>query len=114
MASTAAVQRLAKPLPRLVSVVVKGAGRGAGNLGWPTANLQPTQQVTETLVDVEPGVYCGWASLQPTAHTPDSIQAAPDEVFKASINVGVNPQYIGKEPALNKIAEACVTKRCTV
>lgn len=107
MATTTAVQRLAKPLPRLVSVVVKGVGRGAGNLGWPTANLKPTEEVTETLVDVEPGVYCGWAALQSTTHTPNSSRA-PDEFFKASINVGVNPHYIGKEPALNKIAEACV------
>ena len=104
----AAAELLPDLVPRLASVVVKGIGRGAARLGWRTASLQPTIELTTQLREVPPGVYCGWATLGPQGKRPFTIHPHKDEVFKATVAVGVNPSYRGKEPQFNKIAEACV------
>jgi len=65
--------------------VVKGFQRGSKLLGWPTANLEPVA-FKSVLVDLPRGVYCGWASIQPS-----------NKVYKAVCSLGTNPHFNNKE-----------------
>lgn len=69
---------------RLEGEVVHGYGKGASELGFPTANIVPKQsRVTSQLV---PGVYCGLATLEGFL-----------EPFQAAVSIGWNPQFGNKE-----------------
>lgn len=75
----AAAQALGRP-HRLEGIVVRGEGRGAATLGFPTANLQLD---TYAAVPAD-GVYAGHAFLG-------------DERHVAAISIGTNPTFDGKE-----------------
>ena len=61
---------------RLKGSVVKGFGRGSKELGIPTANLD-ADLLGDALSGAPAGVYCGWASVGPSA-----------EVFKMATSIG--------------------------
>jgi FAD synthase len=65
---------------RLTATVVKGFGRGATQLGFPTANLEK-EQIADIIEDVPRGVYFGWAMVG---------NAGP---FRAVSSVGINPVF---------------------
>ncbi|RPD66160.1 riboflavin kinase [Lentinus tigrinus ALCF2SS1-7] len=49
--------------------IVSGFGRGARDLGIPTANLPVDDELTPWIADIKSGVYFGWASLRlPSSH----------------------------------------------
>jgi len=60
--------------------VIKGFGRGAKELGIPTANIA-TDAYCELLNKMDNGVYCGWANVD------------GGEVYKMVMSVGDNPFY---------------------
>lgn len=63
---------------RLSGPVVRGAGRGATLLGFPTANVEPCEELVPL-----PGVYAALAEL-------DSSRG---QVLQAVVNIGVNPTF---------------------
>ena len=67
------------PTLRLHAHVVKGFGRGAKELGFPTANMD--RKCVGNLDHVTPGVYFGWATVDGTGP------------YKAVSSVGINPFY---------------------
>lgn len=62
---SSAEARAVQPLPALPALsgpVLQGYGRGSAKLGFPTANL-PCSLFQDRLVQLERGVYLGWAAL---------------------------------------------------
>ena len=59
--------------------VIHGAGRGARLLGFPTANLEPIDELLP-----KRGVYAVWAEIVEEPETPP---------FQAVANVGHNPTF---------------------
>ncbi|PNW88341.1 hypothetical protein CHLRE_01g025250v5 [Chlamydomonas reinhardtii] len=77
--------RLRTPLA-LRGKVVKGYGRGSRQMGTPTANIE-TGLVKEALASMKPGVYFGWAKLNP----PHGWPSVDSDVHKMVLNVGSRP-----------------------
>ena len=95
---------LGHPL-RLSSIVCAGFGRGSAQLGWPTASILPTTDVRDDLATLdEVGTYCGWA----VCHTSARGESEGDNgrLFEAVINVGVDPNYVGKYLSGNRFVDA--------
>ncbi|MFH0410776.1 bifunctional riboflavin kinase/FAD synthetase [Corynebacterium sp. L4756] len=68
--------------------VVRGAGRGGKELGFPTAN----QYFHDTVALPADGVYAGWLTILPTG-APVSGNMEPDIAYAAAISVGTNPTF---------------------
>lgn len=68
--------------------VVRGAGRGGKELGFPTAN----QYFHDTVALPADGVYAGWLTIQPTG-APVSGNMEPGISYAAAISVGTNPTF---------------------
>jgi len=99
MASTLTlVERVCRPIGpfRLTGKVVQGFQRGSKQLGWPTANLDPSA-FEHSLDDNEEGVYVGWATVDD-----DRLDAAAryPVVHKAVLSIGWNPFYQNKQRTL--------------
>ncbi|KAG2449107.1 hypothetical protein HYH02_005855 [Chlamydomonas schloesseri] len=77
--------RLRTPLA-LRGKVVKGYGRGSRQMGTPTANIE-TGLVKRALDSMQPGVYFGWAKLNP----PHGWPSVDSDVHKMVLNVGSRP-----------------------
>nr|XP_008535885.1 PREDICTED: riboflavin kinase-like isoform X1 [Equus przewalskii] len=60
--------------------VVRGFGRGAKELGIPTANF-PEQVVDNLPADLSSGIYYGWASV------------GSGDVHRMMVSIGWNPYY---------------------
>mmetsp|Transcript_4751 Transcript_4751/g.12657 ORF Transcript_4751/g.12657 Transcript_4751/m.12657 type:complete len:167 (-) Transcript_4751:285-785(-) len=72
---------------RFAGRVVQGFQRGSKQLGWPTANLDPT--AFESILDAATeGVYIGWASIA-NGELPEESRA----VHKAILSIGWNPHF---------------------
>ncbi len=103
-ATVVTVERIAAPLQQVAFLrapVVRGFGRGAKQLGFPTANMEicwegkeeaaynallPRQkEVLDFITTVEPGIYYGWAQV-----CDDKVGS---EVQKAAISIGWNPTF---------------------
>jgi len=81
---------------RLRAEVIKGFGRGAKELGFPTANMripwgadvsalhQFERQILDFAQNCETGVYFGWAQVE---------GGIDDGVYKCVASVGYNPHY---------------------
>lgn len=82
-------------LPRTLLQVASGYGRGSKKLGIPTANL-PESLFQHALADVPTGVYLGWASVAQGKKTH----------YKAVVNVGYSPTFVGEVRAAKRGAEA--------
>lgn len=67
--------------------VVTGFQRGSKDLGWPTANLDPSA-FERTLDAATEGVYVGWAAV-----SGDSLRPEDRAVHKAVLSVGWNPHF---------------------
>lgn len=65
----------------ITGTVVHGHGRGEG-LGFPTANIGPSNMYEPAVVLPKPGVYATWVNVQGTPHA-------------AVTNVGFNPTFDG-------------------
>ena len=68
--------------------VVRGAGRGGKELGFPTAN----QYFHDTVALPADGVYAGWLTILPTG-APVSGNMEPEIAYAAAISVGTNPTF---------------------
>lgn len=68
--------------------VVRGAGRGGKELGFPTAN----QYFHDTVALPGDGVYAGWLTIIPT-DAPVSGNMEPGVAYAAAISVGTNPTF---------------------
>ncbi|WP_278755582.1 bifunctional riboflavin kinase/FAD synthetase [Corynebacterium stationis] len=68
--------------------VVRGAGRGGKELGFPTAN----QYFHDTVALPADGVYAGWLTILPT-EAPVSGNMEPEVAYAAAISVGTNPTF---------------------
>lgn len=68
--------------------VVRGAGRGGKELGFPTAN----QYFHDTVALPADGVYAGWLTIIPTG-APVSGNMEPGIAYAAAISVGTNPTF---------------------
>mmetsp|Transcript_11891 Transcript_11891/g.39398 ORF Transcript_11891/g.39398 Transcript_11891/m.39398 type:complete len:201 (-) Transcript_11891:1405-2007(-) len=93
---SSAEARAVQPLPALPALsgpVLQGYGRGSAKLGFPTANL-PCSLFQDRLVQLERGVYLGWAALG-------------GDVRKCVANIGISPSFVGEENA-ETIVEAHV------
>jgi riboflavin kinase len=92
---------------RLRGTVASGFGRGGKKLGFPTANLGPTQVFELALEAVDTGVYFGGALVE---KGDDGVQPSagrytePPTIYKAVVNVGYSPTFQEQNPA--KIVEA--------
>ncbi|MCX7537258.1 bifunctional riboflavin kinase/FAD synthetase [Corynebacterium sp. P5875] len=75
---------------RLSGEVVRGAGRGGRELGYPTANLY----FPDTVAVPADGVYCGWFTV---TEDPDAGPVDGDMVpgirYITAISVGTNPTF---------------------
>ncbi|QGU02247.1 Riboflavin biosynthesis protein RibF [Corynebacterium kalinowskii] len=84
------VSGAARVLGRPFSVsatVVRGAGRGGKELGFPTANMYfPDERALPT-----DGVYAGWFIIRSAA--PISGDMEPGQRYPAAISVGTNPTF---------------------
>src|SRR5699024_6788558 len=68
--------------------VVRGAGRGGKELGFPTAN----QYLHDTVAVPADGVYAGWSTILPT-EAPGTGDMKPGVAYAAAISVGTNPTF---------------------
>ncbi|KAF4622264.1 hypothetical protein D9613_009489 [Agrocybe pediades] len=105
------------PYPlRMEGKVIKGFGRGAKELGFPTANLPVDGNLTPWIVNIKSGVYLGWVSLCPvpsshanqpttlsetgaTTMTSDATQASSRKfsIYPMVMSIGYNKFYKNKE-----------------
>ncbi len=74
----------------LRGLVVKGHQRGGSQLGFPTANIQLSPQVTTALLPFQNGVFYGLGLVEATAASPAS------QVVPVVASVGFNPQFKDK------------------
>ena len=74
--------------------VVRGAGRGGKELGFPTAN----QYFPDTVAIPADGVYAGWFIV----HSDSSIEGdmRPGVAYAAAISVGTNPTFGDEERSI--------------
>ena len=72
--------------------VVRGAGRGGRELGFPTAN----QYFPDTTAIPADGVYAGWFIIEPCA-APVGGNMDPGRAYAAAISVGTNPTFGDEE-----------------
>ena len=74
--------------------VVRGAGRGGKELGFPTAN----QYFPESVAIPADGVYAGWFIV----HSDSSIEGdmRPGVAYAAAISVGTNPTFGDEERSI--------------
>lgn len=79
---------------RVEGIVVRGAGRGGRELGFPTANLS-TEAYAAIPAD---GVYACWF----THRRRNSIE--PGETLPAAVSVGSNPTFSGTERTVEAFA----------
>lgn len=70
--------------------VVHGHGRGGTQLGFPTANVGLTKEISERLMAFDNWVYYGWGLVEPTQ---ESGQA---ELIPVVMSVGFNPHFKDK------------------
>jgi riboflavin kinase len=84
---------------RMRGSVASGFGRGGKKLGFPTANLGPSQAFESALESVETGVYFGWARVEK-----DKGNGEEPAIHKAVVNVGFSPTFQEQNPV--KIVEA--------
>ncbi|RCW39754.1 FMN adenylyltransferase /riboflavin kinase [Halopolyspora algeriensis] len=82
----AAAAALGRP-HQLEGIVVRGAGRGGRELGFPTANLSPPQYAA---IPAD-GVYACWFT-----HRRRGATEAP-RTLPAAVSVGSNPTFSGRE-----------------
>ncbi|MCQ9330743.1 bifunctional riboflavin kinase/FAD synthetase [Corynebacterium phoceense] len=75
--------------------VVRGAGRGGKELGFPTAN----QYFPDTHALPADGVYAGWFYIDPTAARVDG-NMEPGRAYAAAISVGTNPTFGDEERSI--------------
>jgi len=74
----------------MLGEVVSGRGRGE-QLGFPTANLRPADQLLPA-----DGVYAGWVSLsgdRGSRGKAGSGRSPADTVYEGAINVGIRPTF---------------------
>lgn len=74
----------------MLGEVVSGRGRGE-QLGFPTANLRPTDQLLPA-----DGVYAGWVTLSAdrgNRRKTGSGRSAADTIYEGAINVGIRPTF---------------------
>jgi FAD synthase len=72
--------------------VAHGFGRGARQLGFPTANLDTTSPGVESALQLlEPGVYAGYAAVIPPALQPND--GALLTWYSAAVNIGKVPTF---------------------
>ncbi|MDY3126961.1 MAG: bifunctional riboflavin kinase/FAD synthetase [Corynebacterium sp.] len=91
MLSTANVARANWALGRSFAVtgpIVRGAGRGGKELGFPTAN----QYFPDEVALPADGVYAGWLTVQETG-VPIEGNMEPGIRYAAAISVGTNPTF---------------------
>lgn len=81
-----AAELLGRP-HRVDGTVVRGAGRGGRDLGYPTANLD-LPEYTSVPAD---GVYAGWFTVLGDPAVDGSI--VPGRAYPAAISVGTNPTF---------------------
>lgn len=72
---------------RLEGIVVRGAGRGGRELGFPTANLSPPAYAA---IPAD-GVYACWFTHRRRGST------EPGRTLRAAVSVGSNPTFSGTE-----------------
>ncbi|MDO5031653.1 bifunctional riboflavin kinase/FAD synthetase [Corynebacterium sp.] len=72
--------------------VVRGAGRGGKELGFPTAN----QYFPESVAIPADGVYAGWFVIESTG-APVEGNMEPGVAYAAAISVGTNPTFGDEE-----------------
>ena len=72
--------------------IVRGAGRGGKELGFPTAN----QYFPESVAIPADGVYAGWFVIEPTG-APVEGDMEPGVPYPAAISVGTNPTFGDEE-----------------
>lgn len=75
--------------------VVRGAGRGGKELGFPTAN----QYFPDTHALPADGVYAGWFYIDPTVARVDG-NMEPGRAYAAAISVGTNPTFGDEERSI--------------
>lgn len=84
----AAAQVLGRPF-RVSGTVVRGAGRGGAQLGYPTANIDFDPE----LVTPADGVYAGWFTVT-GGPAPEGTMVS-QLAYPAAISVGTNPTFSG-------------------
>ncbi|WP_165242428.1 bifunctional riboflavin kinase/FAD synthetase [Corynebacterium lizhenjunii] len=75
--------------------VVRGAGRGGKELGFPTAN----QYFPDSIAIPTDGVYAGWFRVDDTAAGVDG-NITPGRAYAAAISVGTNPTFGDEERSI--------------
>ncbi|MDY6050591.1 MAG: bifunctional riboflavin kinase/FAD synthetase [Corynebacterium sp.] len=75
----------------VTSVVMRGAGRGGRELGYPTANMY----VNENVALPGDGVYAGWFTVHsdPPVTQPMTGSMQTDRRYMAAVSVGTNPTF---------------------
>lgn len=88
--------------------VIRGFGRGSGELGIPTANLPVDDNLRPWIAEITPWVYFGWASLRLPSSHPNQPMASPDttttpeassrfSIYPMVMSIGYNRFYKNKE-----------------
>ncbi|QIX01890.1 hypothetical protein AMS68_007407 [Peltaster fructicola] len=82
------------PFPiRIDGKVVKGFGRGSGELGIPTANIPIEGLSVGGHKDLESGIYYGYAGLSADHKRHDTSQEQEAAVYQMVMSIGWNPFY---------------------
>ncbi|MEZ2121092.1 bifunctional riboflavin kinase/FAD synthetase [Corynebacterium sp. CCM 9203] len=75
---------------RLSGEVVRGAGRGGRELGYPTANLY----FPDSVAVPADGVYCGWFTvINDSGNEPIDGDMEPGVRYVTAISIGTNPTF---------------------
>lgn len=74
--------------------VLRGAGRGGKELGFPTAN----QYFPENIAIPADGVYAGWFIVEPPADIAGNMESGV--AYAAAISVGTNPTFGDQERSI--------------
>lgn len=100
-----ALDRTLRPVSyRLFGKVVAGFQRGSKDLGWPTANLDPSAFESQLNDSTAEGVYIGWAAVSDAG-----LSSASQQVHKAVLSIGWNPFYKNEKRTVRRLPEKRTT-----
>ncbi|KAJ3516807.1 hypothetical protein NLJ89_g897 [Agrocybe chaxingu] len=75
--------------------VISGFGRGARDLGIPTANLPVDDELTPWIANIKSGVYFGWASLRlPSSHPNQPATTSSGTTTTTTMGFSVHPMVM--------------------
>jgi FAD synthase len=91
-------ESIEKMLPiRIISTVIRGFGRGASDLGIPTANVCPKSaqiSANRSFDELPCGIYWGFCRIGASSSSEGAV------TYKSAISIGFNPTYANESKTI--------------